>query len=227
MIASLTRSPFASLALTLLSAGALGAQEPSRPAESPQESSARLARRGAGLTGATWSPTGLVTPTGATTSSSPFLEGYFRRGLDQHLALETSVAFWQRTLDVPTSGGLTGAPGGKTSLYLIPQFTAIRLYPFTRAGDALEPYLSGGVGLTLGIQNDAGSGGALGGGGGTAMLAGIGLSGSAGVEWRFSSAFGLTAGAHYTYVQFFEDLAGNRLYRGLGVRAGLTYRFQY
>jgi hypothetical protein len=36
MIASLTLSPFASLALTLLGAGALGAQQPSRPTDSPR-----------------------------------------------------------------------------------------------------------------------------------------------------------------------------------------------
>ena len=77
-------------------------------------------------------------------------------------------------------------------------------------------------------MSESGSGGLLGGSGGVSgMLPGVGASLGAGVEWRFSAAFGLTAGGHYTYIQFFEDLAGERLYRGTGARLGMTYRFQY
>jgi hypothetical protein len=103
----------------------------------------------------------------------------------------------------------------------------LKLFPVTTPDAALEPFVSAGVGFTLGFQSSSGGGGVLGGGGGSGMIAGVGGSGGAGVEWRFSPAFGLAAGGHYTYIQFFDDLAGERMYRGTGATLGITYRFQY
>ncbi|MEA3245354.1 MAG: hypothetical protein U9Q74_04300 [Gemmatimonadota bacterium] len=191
------------------------------------ETKASLARRGAGINVGTWGMVDDPATGGAKSSESPLAEGWFRKGIDKHLALETTAGVWRRVIEVPASGGIGGSAGGKTTAILIPQMTSIKLYPFTVPEDEFEPFVSGGVGFTLGFQSQSGGGGVLGNGGGTGLIVGVGASGAAGVEWRFSTAFGLAVGAHYTYVQFFDDLAGERMYRGTGVKAGLTYRFQY
>jgi hypothetical protein len=191
------------------------------------EQKASQARRSAGINFGTWALVDDPATGDAKSSDSPILEGYFRKGIDKHLALETSAGIWRRVIDTPASGGIGGSAGGKTTAILIPQMTSIKLYPFTTPDDRLEPYISAGVGFTLGYVSESGGGALLGGGGGTGLIAGVGATTGAGVEWRFSDAFGLAAGAHYTYIQFFDQLAGEKLYRGTGVKAGLTYRFQY
>lgn len=212
-------------AFALLATGrTAGAQDTSKTAV---EAKANLARRGAGVNVGTWSMVDNPATGGAKSSDSPLAEGWFRKGIDKHLALETTAGVWRRVIEVPPSGGIGGSPGGKTTAILIPQMTSLKLYPFTGPEDAFEPFVSGGVGFTLGFQSESGGGGLLGGGGGSGLIAGVGASGAAGVEWRFSTAFGLAAGAHYTYVQFFDDLAGERMYRGTGIKVGVTYRFQY
>jgi hypothetical protein len=206
---------------------ATGAAAQDKQPESKQEETARLARKSAGVLISTW---GLLDSpaTGATTADdSPLGIGYFRKGIDKHLAVETTVGVWRRVVTTPASGGLGGSSGGKTTALLLPQFTSLKLFPFTTPDMPLEPFISAGVGFTLGFQSSSGSGGLLGGGGGSGMIAGVGGNGGAGVEWRFSPAFGLTAGGHYTYIQFFDNLAGEKLYRGTGATLGMTYRFQY
>ncbi len=213
-------------ALALAPMGSLAGQDASS-AQSAVEQQAKLARRGAGVMIGTWSLVDDPATGGAKTSDSPLAEGYFRKGIDKHLALETTAGVWRRTIETPASGGIGGSAGGKTSVILIPQFTAIKLYPFTTPDDTFEPFVSGGVGFTLGFQSQSGGGGVLGGGGANGLIVGVGGSAAAGVEWRFSTAFGLALGAHYSYIQFFDALAGEKMYRGTGAKAGLTYRFQY
>ncbi len=215
------------VAVSLLALGAASAraQDTTR---TPEEARASRARRGAGIMIGTWSMVDDPATGGATTSDSPVAEGYFRKGIDKHLALETSVGIWRRVVEAPASGGLGGSAGGRTTAILIPQMTAIKLFPFTAPGDAVEPFIAGGVGFTLGFQSESGGGGLLGGSGGaTGLIVGVGASASAGVEWKLGEAFGVAVGGHYTYTQFFDDLVGERMYRGTGVKAGLTYRFQY
>jgi hypothetical protein len=192
------------------------------------EAEAQRARRGAGITIGTWAMIDDPASGSSTTSDSPIGEGYFRKGLDKHLARETIAGVWRRVISRPGSGGPLGTPGGTTTAYLIPQLTSFKLYPFTTPDNAIEPFISAGAGITLGIQTESGSGGLAGGSGGlSAILPGIGVGAALGVEWRFSKAFGLSGSWNYSYIQFFEDLAGERLYRGTGVRVGMTYRFQY
>ena len=213
-------------AITLVAclARTVGAQDTARTTE---EAKASRARRGAGIVIGTWSLVDNPATGSTTVSDSPVAEGYFRKGIDKHLAIETSAGVWRRVVETPASGGLGGSPGGKTSVILIPQMTSIKLFPFTTPDDALEPFVSGGVGFTLGFQSQSGGGGLLGGGGASGLVVGVGATTSLGVEWRFSSAFGLRLGGVYTYTQFFDDLAGERMYRGTGANAGITYRFQY
>jgi len=196
--------------------------------ESKAEADARMARRGAGVTVGLWSLVDDPATGSSTTTDSPIAEGYFRKGLDRHLALETTAGVWRRVIEKPATGGLGGTPAGKTTAILIPQMTSIKLYPFTGPTNTFEPFISAGLGITLGLQSESGSGGLFGSSGGVSnLLPAVGASFATGFEWRFSQAFGLAAGGHYTYIQFFEDLAGERLYRGTGARVGMTYRFQY
>jgi hypothetical protein len=189
-------------------------------------------RRGAGVRVGTWDVRGLTQVSDARVSETPLFEGYFQRGLDLHLALENSVSVYRREQRLTRTGGIGGGTiEEKLSAYVIPQFTSLKLYPFTRPEQRVEPYLVGGAGLTIGVDDreNAGSGGLLGGGGesGTGFVAGFGLKGGLGVELRFSEAFGAGVGGRYQWVRFFGELAGERTYRGLAAEVGLTYRFQY
>lgn len=190
-------------------------------------------RRGAGLRVGVWDVRGLGEVSGARVNESPLFEGYFQKGLDLHLALENTVSVYRREQRLTRSAG--GIGGGtveeKVAAYVVPQFTSLKLYPLTRPEQRFEPYISGGAGVTIGIDDreNSGSGGLLGGGGesGTGFVAGFGLKGGLGLEVRFSEAFGVAAGGRYQWVRFFGELAGERTYRGLGADVGLTYRFQY
>ncbi len=218
---------FITLTTFIIGVSASAAAQDKTP-ESEAEKQARLARKSAGVIVGTWGQ--IDNPVGGSTtvSDSPIGVGYFRKGIDKHLALETTVGVWRRLVETPASGGIGGTSGGKTTAILLPQFTSLKLFPFTGPEKALEPYASAGAGFTLGFQSQSGSGGVLGGNsGGSGLIVGVGATGGAGVEWRFSNAFGLAAGGHYTYIQFFDNLAGQQMYRGTGANLGLTYRFQY
>jgi hypothetical protein len=195
------------------------------------EQRVKAMRRGAGLRVGVWDVRGLSEVSGARVSETPLFEGYFQKGLDLHLALENTVGVYRREQRVTRSGGLGGGTvEEKVAAYVIPQFTSLKLYPFTRPEQRFEPYLSGGAGLTIGVDDRENSeSGLLGGGGesGIGFVAGFGLKGGLGVELRFSEAFGVAAGGRYQWVRFFGELAGERTYRGLGADVGLTYRFQY
>lgn len=214
------------LGMTLL-AGDAAAQ-----ADTVREQQVKAMRRGAGLRVGVWDVRGLAEVSGARVSESPLLEGYFQKGLDLHLALENTVGVYRREQRITRDGGIGGGTvEEKVAAYVIPQFTSLKLYPFTRPAERFEPYISGGAGVTIGVDDreNSGSGGLLGGGGdaGTSFVAGFGLKGGLGIELRFGEAFGIAAGGRYQWVRFFGELAGERTYRGLGADIGLTYRFQY
>lgn len=219
-------SKLITLAAALIFARIASAQGTTKEPESKEEEQARLARKSAGVIFATW---GLLDkPGGTTVDDSPLGFGYFRKGLDKHLAIETTVGVFRRVVSVPASGGLGGTSGGKSTVVLIPQFTGLKLFPFTGPEDAFEPFISAGAGFTLGFLSESGGGGLVGGGGGgSGLVPGVGASGAAGFEYRFSEAFGVAAGGHYSYIQFFDTLAGEKMYRGTGATLGITYRFQY
>ena len=169
-------------------------------------------------------------PRGVRESETPSFEGLFATGLDLHLVLENSVSFWRRSQRATLSGGAGGAATQSVTGYIVPQFTSIRAYPFTRPTSRVEPYLRAGAGFAVGIEDRSGaSAGPLGTvETGTSFVPGFGLTGGAGLELHVSRALGLGAGARYQYVQFFnEGIAGDRIYKGVTLEGGLTYRFQY
>lgn len=211
----------------------VGAQELRAQTDSLSEERAKRMRRGAGVQAGMWDVRGLGAVSGARVNESPLFEGYFQKGLDLHLAMENTIGVYRREQRITRSAG--GIGGGtieeKVTAYVVPQFTSIKLYPFTRPEQRFEPYIAGGAGLALGIDDreNSESGGLLGGGGqsGVGMVAGFGLKGAVGTELRFSRAFGLALGGRYQWIRFFGELAGERTYRGFGGDVGLTYRFQY
>jgi hypothetical protein len=195
------------------------------------EKRARLARRGGGVRVGTWDVRGLTATSGAAVSKTPALEGYVRRGLDLHLAIEHSVGVWRRTQSVTqTSPGPLGGTTQSTSTletYVIPQFTSISFFPVTRPEQRFEPFLKAGAGFALGVEDRTGTGGGLFTGGGASLVPGYGLAGGAGVELRLSGALGLTGAGRYQWIRFFQELSGERTYEGFGAEVGVTYRFQF
>lgn len=185
-----------------------------------REQNVKRQRRAAGLRSGAWAVSGLGQASGATYTSTPAFEGYLQRGLDRHLVLESSAGFWYRS---------QRTSAGRNNAYVIPMMTSLKLYPATGPEDAFEPFVSAGVGFTLGVDDrDGGTGGLTGAtGGGTMLLLGLGAKGGAGIEYRLGQAFGVTLGGGYQYVRFFEEMGGERTYRGMQAFGGLTYRFQF
>jgi outer membrane protein W len=192
------------------------------------EKRARLARRGGGLRVGTWDVRGLSTTSGASASKTPAFEGYVRRGLDLHLAIEHSVGVWRRTQSVTQSSGpLGGTSTSRRETYVIPQLTSILFFPLTKPQQRVEPYVKAGAGFAVGVDDRTGDGGGLFAGDGVSLVPGYGLSGGAGVELRLTNALGLAAAGRYRWTKFFQDLAGQRTYEGFGAEVGVTYRFQF
>jgi outer membrane protein W len=228
----------AALVVVMVAPAAALAQEAARP--TPRDSGtvapdvekrARLARRGGGVRVGTWDVRGLGAASGAVVSKTPAFEGYVRRGLDLHLAIEHSVGVWRRRQSVTetTPNPLGGTTQSTSTLetYVIPQFTSIAFFPVTRPEQRFEPYVKAGAGFALGVDDRTGDGGGLFSAEGTALVPGYGLSGGAGVELRLSNALGLAAAGRYQWVRFFQELSGRRTYEGLGAEVGVTYRFQF
>lgn len=194
------------------------------------EARAKRMRQGAGLRAGPWWVQDLPEVSGAEYSRTPSFEGYFQKGLDLHLALESTLGFWRRTQEIESTGPFGGTSREEVQSYVVPTFTSIKLYPLTRPSARVEPWMSGGIGLAVGIDDRTTSGDnllGLGVGSGTVLLTGFGFQAGAGLDGRLGPAFGLTAAGRYRWLRFSEELGGERTYRGFAFEAGLTYRFQY
>lgn len=226
----LTMLTIAALATSTV-APAAGAQDSTRNAESAAETRARLARRAAGLTVGPWDLRGIEAPSGVEVSTLPLVSGFVRKGLDARLALENGIGIWRRVQSVAPTGGIGGTPGEEVQSWVVAQTTAVRFYPATDAGATFEPWILGGAGFTLGIDDrETDGGGLLGGsagGSGVAIVPGVSLQGGLGAEWWFSESLALNVGGRYQWTRFLEDFGGERTYQGPIVEAGLTYKFRY
>ena len=229
----------AAAAVVLAFAPAVGpAQQPAQRvardsggAASDVERGARLARRGGGVRAGAWDVRGLSASADADVSTTLALEGYVRRGLDLHLAIEHSVSVWRRTQKVTqTSTSPLGGTTQSTSTletYVVPQFTSIVFFPLTRPEHRVEPYVKAGAGFALGVDDRSGSGGGLFADAGMSLVPGYGVTGGAGVEWRLTEALGLTGAGRYQWIRFFQELDSRRTFEGFGADIGVTYRFQF
>ena len=195
------------------------------------ERAARLKRQGAALRAGTWRLHDAHVTAGASASETPVVEGYFEKGLDLHLTLENTLGAWSRAERATTSGGLSGPTEETVRTMIVPMFSALKMYPFTRPEQRLEPYADAGVGVAFGIEKrDTQSGSILAsefGGSGSNVSVGYGFKGGVGVDWRPGTAFGLSVGGRYQWVRFDQPVGGAQLYRGVVIDGGLTYRFQY
>jgi opacity protein-like surface antigen len=179
-----------------------------------------LTRRGADIRGGVWN----VPEPGAeltTYSGNPFIEGNFQRGLDAHLALESTAGVWRRTARAiqPLTGNVV-----ETHTYIIPLFTSLKFFPVTTMEDNLEPFLLAGIGFALGID-DVGENAI--GGGGSSIATGFGFKAGAGIEYHITDVFGLVAGMRYQSISYSEELGGAEKFKGFGVEGGITYRFPF
>lgn len=208
-------------AVTILAHLAPPAARAAEAPESEEEKKARLERRGLGFLVGTWDPRDLPHVAGAAESDTPLGEGFFQKGLDLHLALATSVGYYRRRQK---------AGNDEVVVHLVPQFTSLKIYPFTRPEQRVEPFFFAGAGFAVGIEDvETTSGGLLGlmTENATNLVPGFGFQGGAGVEWRPGKAFGLMAGARYQWIRFTDEVGGLRTYQGPGFDVGFTYRFQF
>ena len=212
------------LSLLCLSAWAVlprlaSAQE--RQEESDLERQARLARRGAGIRAGAWLVD--IDPA-ANASRSPAFEGYFQRGLDKHLALESSASVWWITTAREQTLPLGGSETVETKAYVVPLLTSLKFFPMTDVSDQVEPFVMAGVGFVLGIEDEPDN--AIG-SSGTSLVTGFGFRGGGGIELHMTHAFGIAAGVKYQWIRLGENIGGRDTFNGLGVEGGITYRFQF
>jgi hypothetical protein len=190
-----------------------------------------MARRAGGLTVGHWELRGVEPGATVDVSTMPILSGYLRKGLDLRLALENGIGVWRRVQSTEATGGIGGTAAEEVQSWVIAQTTAIRFYPMTDAGSTIEPWLLGGAGFTLGIDDrETDGGGVLGGssgGSGVFMVPGVSLQAGTGVEWWFGESLALNAGARYQWTRFFQEFGGERTYQGPTIDLGLTYKFRY
>ena len=123
-------------------------------ADTLAEQRVKAMRRGAGLRVGMWDVRGLAEVSGARVSETPLFEGYFQKGLDLHLALENTISVYRREQRLMRPGGIGGGTvEEKVAAYVVPQFTSLKLYPFTRPEQRFEPFIAGGAGLAIGIDD--------------------------------------------------------------------------
>jgi opacity protein-like surface antigen len=208
------------VALALLAVA--GAARAADPADDVTASTQR-ARNGGGLRIGSWRPD---EPAGMSHTGAVAFQGWFEKGLDLHLAWENTLGYWRRT-STWSETDLTGTTTHEIQTHLVPTLTSLRLYPLTTPSNRVEPFMSAGVGVVLGFQQEKVSGNVATSGSAATMHTGLGVQTGLGVDVRANDAFGLTLGGHFGSASFGEDMPGQRLFQAWGADAGLTYRFQY
>ncbi|MGH7476334.1 MAG: hypothetical protein ACRELD_08595 [Longimicrobiales bacterium] len=211
---------WAALAGLFIPAGAPAQQEdvPERVQE------ARLLRQGAGIRAGVWHVE--TDPDAQDASSWPLVEGYFQRGLDRHLAIESTIGVWRRASSYTTSGPL-GSSTAQVTSWIVPLLTSIKFYA-TGPEARLEPFVALGGGFAIALEEREGdTSGLFGGGSAPGLVTGFGLTGGGGAEWRLSPVFALSLRAGYQWIRFGSAVSGMDTYSGPAGSLGLAYRFQY
>jgi hypothetical protein len=210
----------------VLAAAQAGTAPPAAGQDAAREQGAPLQRQAAGL-GVGWWGVRLAERPGVEYGETPYFEAHFQRGLDTHLAMESSIGVWRRRQRA-NPGALPGQRvAEEITSYLVPLFTAVRYYPLTRPGAFLEPYLNAGLGFALGLDDrQSTAGGVLGGGTGTGIGTGLGLRAGVGIETRLSRAFHLDLSAGWRWLRFGGDVGLERSYAGPAAGIALAYRLR-
>jgi len=219
-----------SLVWTAIALGEDGVSPEERKHFQERPEAVRLQRSGGGLRIGMWDVQDLKDIEGAEDSRTPAFEGYFQKGIDAHLVLESTFGFWKRSQRVERAGSLGSFATEEIHSYVVPAFSALKLYPFTGPRSSFGPYADAGVGLALGIDDrEVTSDGLLGAGtdSGTSFLTGFGFKTGAGLQWMFTKTLGLDASGRYQWIRFSDELGGARTLKGFGIFGGLAYGFQY
>jgi opacity protein-like surface antigen len=119
---------------------------------------------------------------------------------------------------------LGGSQTVETKSFVVPLLTSLKFFPMTDVTDPIEPFLIGGVGFALGVEDQADN--AIG-GSGTSLVTGFGGRAGAGIELHIGPAFGVAAGVKYQWIHFGDEIGGKKTFNGLGLEGGITYRFQF
>lgn len=184
-------------------------------------------RREAGLRGGTWNLS-IKDPPNSAVSAWPMFQAFYQTGMSRHLATETSIGLFRRTISATDSAGLFNVGTQQITSYVIPLMVALKYYPFTSPGAFLQPFVGGGVGFTLGFDNTRSTGGPLGSGTSTSQSTGLGFRGDAGLEIYSGHRVGLVVSGGYMLQWFGGQLGGvSRTYKGVSVMVGLTYHLPY
>ena len=207
----------------LLSLSAFASFAHAADAADPVTAGTQRERNGGGVQISTWQPKDQA---GVKNTGMAAFQGWFEKGLDLHLAWENTIGYWHRT-STWSDVDFTGTTNHELQTHLVPTLTALRLYPFTTPTDRVEPYLSAGAGVVLGFEQDKVTGTFVSANPSYQMHTGLGLRAGAGLDLKASDVFGVMVGGHFESASFGEEKPGERLYKGFGFDAGLTYRFQY
>ena len=211
------------LLILMLSLSACASPAHAADAADPVAAGTQRERNGGGIQASSWQP---KEQAGVKNTGMVAFQGWFERGLDLHLAWLNTLGYWRRT-STWSDVTFTGTTNHELQTHLVPTLTALRVYPFTTPSDRVEPWLSGGAGVVLGFEQDKTTGTITSPNSGYQMHTGLGLRAGVGVDLRASDAFGVVVGGHFESASFGEEKPGERLYKGFGFDAGLTYRFQY
>jgi len=178
-------------------------------------------RRGGGVTVSAWrvGPPDIVRAVQPVYKRSVLADAYFRRGLSDHLALESSLGYWRRTSERPG----TAAQTDTTRVYIIPLVTALRIYPLTTVRNPVEPYVQAGAGFSIGVQQQSESTA----GQRRSIAFGFGVKAAVGVEVHAYGPVGVTVGGHYQGVRFGQTVDEQEAFGGTGLQGGITYRFNF
>jgi hypothetical protein len=141
---------------------------------------------------------------------SVHVEGYVQRGLENDLALENSIGVWRAIVN-------------QTKAYVVPLLTSLKYYPVSEPDHRFEPYVSGGLGVAFGIQDEPDN--AIG-GTGTTIVTGVAVRAGAGVEVQLFRGLGLAGHAKYQWAHFGDEVGTMETFAGVGVEGAVIYRFR-
>lgn len=170
----------------------------------PADAHAQHSRRGGGLRVGSWNVK--VAPW---MDRSAHAEGHIQRGLGDDLALENSIGVWRVVVN-------------QTKAYIVPLLTSLTYYPLSAQERRIEPFVTAGVGVAFGIQDEPDSAiGAT----GTTIVTGIGARAGLGIEVHVVRGFGIGAGGKYQWVHFGDEVGTMETFAGVGWEGSVFYRF--
>lgn len=216
--------------LTLAAALPARGQTPTAAAiQYSADSIVRLHHKAAGVAVGSWFVGPLDVRSEVESRTSPMLELFYQSGRSPRRVLEGGVSAWRWNLEARTAGTCPScAPfqaGDYVSAYLIPAFVSVKLYPRSSPNARLEPYVLAGPAIALAVQmySNGNAAGLYGSNAEAGLQAGIGARVGAGADYRLTPAWGISLGARYQAIRFFNAVAGRKSFNGPVLQGGLVH----